>query len=452
MIHPERICCLLLLFGIFVDQTSASNRAIRGVTRIASRQLLEDQGTTINVRAQDKNGKEDKEDEEEETPVPTESPTDEPTESPTDRPTTYVPSWSPSVQLTATPTALEDTASPTTSFPTPNPSTSETIQDTPAPSVLTVVDDTSSPSNATATVIPTTADTPIVSPNAGAVNPDDAGKNSTSVDDIPPAKTPDPLETAATTTMSTRGASRGALIGLVAAVGTLSCLWSIYFVSKQKQSKEAGGDTMSEESMTAVPPPPQQMRSWSDVFHHSLAEEEKIEVSQTCRTKSLCQDTIIEELQTGDMEDVTLSSPKQERVVLRAVQHEMAPSDGDGSKEETFDDAITPDSYTRAVANLLGCGVTPRGTDSDDEMKTEADMETQSISSEDLEYLYGTLPSDHLPETPRRSNVSPEGKKQGSQRSTISSLHTPSLYPATNLLGPETNAENEGEEHEPFWV
>jgi hypothetical protein len=77
-----------------------------------------------------------------------------------------------------------------------------------------------------------------------------------------------------------------------------------------------------------------------------------------------------------------------------------------------------------------------------DEKKCE-EGENESVSSEDLELLYGTLPMEHLPATPRRSNVSHEAKT-----SFPNSLLTPKIYSTgaianDTLLGPELQPEDE---------
>jgi hypothetical protein len=432
------------------------------MTQITTRRMLEDQGTAIKVRADDKED-DDKNDKEEdrETESPTDSPTASPTLSPSERPTTTAPSWSPTVQASETPTALHvGTVSPTNSFPTANPSVVVTTQNDLIPSAMPSTDVSLGPTIVPTTVTEKPGDAPTFSLQADTEFPtvlDETtknGENATFTEDSSKS-TPDSLEEENTTTSKS---SRGALIGLVVGFGTLGCLGSLFAVSKRRQVKpdvHKGGDSDDSVSMTVVPPPiPMPQMKWNDVFQHSLTREEKIGIPPTSWTKSVFQETITEESETGDLEDVVLSSPIQERAVLRAAQQEEAEPDGHGeSKDDILDGQVAPDSYTQTVANLLDCGANAQGADTAGETKSEVEADVQSMSSEDLEYMYGTLPLNHLPETPRRSNVSPEGQMQGSRRSSVvQELYTPNIYPTTNLLGPETNAEEEGDDSEPYWV
>jgi hypothetical protein len=434
-----------LLFAAAVVEPSEAAKStgrIRGVLSVASTQsrlLIE--GTEIKVRAEEK--EDDKEDDnkndDDETNFPTVSPTYLWTAPPTSRPTTSSPTWSPSVPETKLPTVAPTVLSmqsssdrytnSSTVLPTPTPSTSPT----------SITEDSLRPS---------------VSPTA-ALNADNSTDSSESSN-----VRPDPLATSPSP--STRS-SAGIIVGVIVAVGSVACLGSLCIVVKRRQDRKnlLRGDTMPEEEealeeVTSLPPLATLGKmKWSDVFHHSLTNEEKIEVEPACTAKSLFQSTIIEDTEDDDdgseMQDVYLSSPKRETVVIRevdkGVDHPVPCEKAKGIENENSVDRSV-DSYTQAVANLLGCGL----IDSNDgeEKKCPDDNDMGSVTSEDLEYMFGTLPSDLLPSTPRTSNVSPEGKMEGSQRASLPSLRSSKDYSTDHLLGPEM--EEEGEECDLYWV
>lgn len=426
-----------LFFAAAGPQASATER-IRGVVPAVFRHLNE--GAEIKVRAEDKNDdKEDKEDDKEDvvdTDPPTAYPTISPTRAPSSRPTATSPSRSPSVQLNLVSTVAE--TAPLTLEPS--------HRDTSSPSVLASI----SPAPVAEDI---NGQMETLRPSSDPVAADSDSGNSMNSTHLQDTKA-DPLATSQTTR---RNSSAGIIVAVVPVLCSFACLGGLFLVAgRRKRRKELlGGDTMPEvqEEVHSIPPPLTSIRlmKWSDVFRHSLADEGKIEVAPACTTKSLFQPSIIEETEeddeTDNLQDATQHSPKQERIVVRAVHHDED-IDTTSQTNNPLDADHSVDSYAQAVANLLGCGVTE--TDGE-EKKCQDDQDLRSVTSEDLEYMYGTLPFNLLPSTPRTSNVSPEGKQEASERPLLSILQTLKASSSTNLLGPQMD-EDECEECDLYWV
>ncbi|KAG7352550.1 hypothetical protein IV203_008598 [Nitzschia inconspicua] len=428
------IVVLCLVFGSIKNaRASPATAKIRGLSSILiSRQLNE--GTEIEVRAKDKkDAKAEKEDDrnDEETVSPTFSPTDAPTTVPTSEPTTrsptWIPTWVPSV------TATQEPLITPTFWPSSEPSlissSSPSEQVTP---ILTLEGSSSNAENPMPSSLPGTIDVEV---------------GNTANDTIVPAR-PDPLATAPSQNSKS---STGLVVGLVLIAGSLASLgYSCFFIQRRQRKKNIlEGETMpeedeDEEAIHSLSPPISNMR-WSEVFHHSLTNEEKVEVEPACTTRSLFHSFTIEEKDGEDdadeQEDAELS-PSQQEIDTNQIESRTEVT----KKDEAATDS-TIDSYAQAVASLLSCDIIERDGE---EKKCPDDCDMGSVTSEELEYLYGTLPSDLLPPTPRTSNVSPESKMEGSKRGLLPSSHNSKVLPTNYLLGPEMD--EDGEECDLYWV
>ncbi|KAG7366624.1 hypothetical protein IV203_029294 [Nitzschia inconspicua] len=424
------IVVLCLIFGsIKNSRASPATAKIRGLSSILlSRHLNE--GTEIEVRAKDKkDAKAEKDDDrnDEETFSPTFSPTDAPTTVPTSEPTTRSPTWVPSVTVTQEP-LITPTFLPS-SEPSQISSSSPSEQVTP---ILTVEGSSSNAENPMPSLLPGTVDLEVGNT-----------ANSTRV----PAR-PDPLATAPSQNSKS---STGLVVGLVLIAGSLASLgYSCFFIQRRQRKKNImEGETMpeeeeDEEAIHSLSPPITKMR-WSEVFHHSLTNEEKFEVEPACTTRSLFHSFTIEEKEGEDDAD------EQEDAELSPSQQEVDSNQIESRTEVTINDEdatdSTIDSYAQAVASLLSCDIIERDGE---EKKCPDDCDMGSVTSEELEYLYGTLPSDLLPPTPRTSNVSPESKMEGSKRGLLPSSQNSKVLSTNYLLGPEVD--EDGEECDLYWV
>ncbi len=163
----------------------------------------------------------------------------------------------------------------------------------------------------------------------------------------------------------------------------------------------------------------------------------------------------------GDVKNVVLAVTQRKREILREVHCDADPPVTDEQTELVHQDEgqsypdrksrVNQDSITNMVPILPECGRSAEYIEAG-ETKCQDDSDIRTVSSDDLECMYGTLPFYYLPATPRTSNVTPEGKLQGSKRSFVSSFCKPETYSVRQLLGPEMNEEDGGEDHDLHWV
>lgn len=432
--HSKVVLVVWLLYVAVIECAQASPATTQRARGVSSIRHL-NQEAEIKVRAEDKNDdKEDKDDDKQknDTDSPTVSPTKAPIGMLTNLPTIGTPTLSQSIVASASSTIIPSDVSPLipSVIATVAPSSAETL----VPSMITS-------SNITETLMPSVFHTGTAT----------ILENTTSNNTLFPLPPSGQLATSKETFKSPVGAT----LGIALAVGAIVvCMGSFSFVAAKRRRRKhqetpLGGDMMSEEAMARM--------KWSDVFHHSLTNERKCEIAPACTTTSLFQTTIIEEREEVEdepesVEDVALGSLQQqeEDVILREVEEKDVATElhqNDCRSTEIAEDSDS-DAYSRAVAAMLACGILESDSD---EKKCSEDVEIGSVTSEDLEYMYGTLPSNKLPSTPRTSNVSPEGKIEGTQRrALLPSFQASEVYATRHLLGQEED--EEGEECDLYWV
>jgi hypothetical protein len=469
------VASLWLLFATMdLSQAVAVRRRIRGSSAYQSRQLND--VTEIKVRALEKaDEKLDKEaykEENEETDFPTTSPT----WTQSSVPTTSSALWSPSSPAMMNPTvatAGQNTFEPSTSgnnIPygpeTPSVSiddASSQAQETLKPSSDKVESDPGSPlllptsdmnkGNSTSpeedTLDPSSekvendSDSTLLSP------PFDVDSTNNT---LSPGALPNTLATSPS--LESRSSSPRGVVGVIVGICSVACLGSFYLVAKRRQHRQdlPGGDNMVEEGEVedehSFPPPSGNIckMNWSDVFHHSLVYEENIDVAPDCRTKSRYLPSIVEKTKAeddgGNLQDVTLSSPKQHETVCLGPMIKDGDTTPAVSPWDSHDLDDRVDLYTQTIMKLMDCGIITED-DGGEEKKCQETQDLRSVASQDLECMYGTHPSDHLPATPRTSNVSPRGKPEVSQLA---------FLPTLPKYRPEMRAEDNGEACDLLWI
>jgi hypothetical protein len=427
----KRVVALLWLLFATIELTPAFavRRRIRGISPHKSRQLIE--GTETSVPVDDKiDDKMDKEDDNEEN-VETEVPTTAPSWIPTSHTATSGPWWGPFPPATMDPTvavtaplSLEPSSwdNHTSSISTAPSASTDNTTSQPFETLRPSSDDVKSDSNST-----------LKPPHA-----------------LSPEAHPNTLD------MSSSPESRsslGRVAGVILGLCSVACLGSFYLVTKRRQQRNdlSGGLTMSEEAgddKHSLPPPLATMHqmNWTDVFHYSLSNEEKLEMAPACTTKSLYLPSINatteeEEDNMGGLQDMTLSPQKQQdNICLRPILIKDCSPTPAATPDEIQNSEDQVDLYTQTIVNLMDCGFT---VDDGEEKKCQETLDMRSVASEDLEYMKGTLSSDHLPATPRTSNVSSGGKLEESRLVSVPTLLT---------YWPEVKVGGEGEQYNLNWV
>jgi hypothetical protein len=222
----------------------------------------------------------------------------------------------------------------------------------------------------------------------------------------------------------------------------------------RRRKGETNSRNTTDDSTNKVTPISINSVSWNDVFHHSLVENVEVTTVGVVSPKLSCVHESIKEVDDSEEEEMEISEQRKDSSDQETKEHHQYDDVKGELLAENHDIDIHSfncddgESYAHKVAAMMkemsGCLI--------DEKKCD-DEENQSLTSEDLEYMYGTLPMDQLPETPRRSNVSPESKKSPDLRL----LSTPQLYSTDTivkdtLLGPETLPEEDEDTNDLYWV